>query len=110
MKADEKLLGTLGLCKKAGKLILGFDAVAQAIQAGEVSLVVLAQDLSPKSAKEIIRIAQMHGTEHIHISAEMEDIKRRVGKKAGILAITDQGLSKAVASKAQARQHEEENV
>ena len=110
MKASEKLLGTLGLCKKAGKLVMGFDAVAQTIQAGEAGLVALTDDLSPKSAKEIIRIAQKHGVEHVRLGVAMEDIKRFVGKQAGILAITDQGLAKAVASKIAARQHEEESV
>ena len=110
MKADEKLLATLGLCKKAGKLVVGFDAVAQAMQAGEAKLLALARDLSPKSAKEIIRIAEKYGIEHVRLGVAMEDIKRFVGKQAGILAITDQGLSRSVASKIDARQHEEEIV
>ena len=110
MNADEKLLATLGLCKKAGKLIIGFDAVAQAMQAGQVKLLALSKDLSPKSAKEIIRVAEKYGIEHLRLGVAMEDIKRFVGKQAGILAITDQGLSKAVASKIDARQHEEENA
>ena len=110
MKTDEKLLAALGLCKKAGELILGFDAVAGAITKGEAKLLALARDISPKSAKEIIRIAERHNTNYVYLPAAMEDIKRIVGKKAGILAVTDEGLSKSVAAKVAARQHEEESV
>ena len=105
---NNNLLPAIGLCKKAGKLIIGFDAVAAAIQQNQVSLLALAGDLSPKSAKEIIRLAQGAGVTHLTISVTMNDIKRTVGKRAGILAITDQGLANSVAAKA--RQVEEESV
>ena len=99
MKPEEKALSTLGLCKKAGKLIIGFDAVAEFIKGKAPGLLVLAADLSPKSAKEIIRIADAQGFEYMRFGAAMEDIKRLVGKKAGILAITDRGLAKSFAGK-----------
>ena len=110
MKTNAKALSSLGLCKKAGKLILGFDVVAQAIRQGEAVLLVLTEDLSPKSAKEIIRVAENHQVKIARMSAAMDDIKRLVGKRAGILAITDEGLAKSVAAKIETRQVEEESV
>ena len=110
MEPRQKLLGALGLCKKAGKLIVGFDAVSGAIESGQVKLLATSKDLSPKSAKEIIRICQKHGVEHVPVGIAMEDIKRIVGKKAGILAVTDEGLAKSVAAKAAACQIEEDCV
>ena len=110
MNTNVKLLSTLGMCKKAGKLVIGFDAVATAIQRGEASLLVLAADISPKSAKRIIRLATDHGVSHLQLDVSMIDIERLVGKKAGILAVTDQGLAKSIAAKSKARQVEEESV
>jgi len=98
------------MCRKAGKLVMGFDAVARTIKSGKAGLLVLAGDLSPKSAKEIIRLAEIHQVKIARPETAMEDIKRVVGKKAGILAITDEGLAKAVAAKSMARQVEEESV
>ena len=94
---NEKLLSSLGLCKKAGKLVMGFDAVAQAMQRGEVHTLALAKDLSPKSAKEIAFLARRHGVPIAHTTAAMDEFKRTLGKKAGILAITDEGLAGTVA-------------
>lgn len=43
------LLGALGLCRKAGKLIHGFDRVEEAAMRGKVSLVLIASDASPRT-------------------------------------------------------------
>ncbi|MCL2578915.1 MAG: ribosomal L7Ae/L30e/S12e/Gadd45 family protein [Oscillospiraceae bacterium] len=99
-------LATLGLCKKAGKLIIGFDAVAEYIKRGGPGLLILTADLSPKSSKEIIRIADAQGFEYLQIGAAMDDIKRLVGKKAGILAIADQGLAKSFAGKVKTQEED----
>jgi len=110
---NNKLLSAIGMCKKAGKLVMGFDAVATAMRQGQVRLLALTGDISPKSAKEIIRIAAQYSVKHLTIdSATMDDIKRTVGKRAGILAITDQGLADSVAAKVavlRPRQVEEES-
>ena len=41
-----KLLGALSLCRKAGKLTMGFDPVAESAAKGKAALVLLAADLS----------------------------------------------------------------
>jgi len=95
----------LGLCKKAGKLTIGFDAVAEAARRGSVALLVLTRDLSPKSAGRITALADEYNVRHLFIGAAMDDIERLLGKRAGILAIADHGLAEVVA-----RQVEEESV
>ena len=102
---NARLLGALGLCKKAGKLIIGFDVVGESIRRGNVALLVLAEDLSPKSAGRITALAAERKVRHLTIGAAMDDIERLLGKRAGILAIADQGLAEVVA-----RQVEEESV
>ena len=102
---NSKLLSALGLCKKAGKLTTGFDAVERALRRGEVKLVVLAGDLSPKSAGRITALAAEHKVRLLPTGAAMDDIERLLGKRAGILAVADQGLAEVVA-----RQVEEESV
>ena len=106
---NRKFLSTLGLCKKAGQLIIGFDPVAEAIKAGKVKLLLLASDLSPKSAKEIIRIAKMHNIDILQMPAAMDEIMRLLGKRAGILAITGEGLAQVLKTSI-ARQEEENNI
>lgn len=47
------LLGSLGLCRKAGKLLHGFDRVQENAQLGKVSLVLLAADASERTKTHI---------------------------------------------------------
>ena len=50
-----KTLSTIGLCRRAGKLIYGFDAVVEAVKppGSKVSGVLVTSDLSEKTKKEI---------------------------------------------------------
>lgn len=51
MKPD-KLCGLLGLCRRSGRLTMGFDAVV-ALQKSKRVLVLIAADASPRTAKEV---------------------------------------------------------
>ena len=48
------LLGALGLCRKAGKLLYGYDRVEEAVLRGKVSLVLLACDASARTAQHMM--------------------------------------------------------
>lgn len=52
------LLGALGLCRKAGKLLYGYDRVEEAIMRGRVYLVLLAQDASPRTANHMCSVCE----------------------------------------------------
>ena len=49
----DKISGMLGLCRKAGKLVLGFDITVDAIVKKNARLILLAKDASPRTAREI---------------------------------------------------------
>ena len=51
--AENRLTASLTMCRKAGKLLLGFDAVKEAAQQKQVKLFLLAADASAKTEKEI---------------------------------------------------------
>lgn len=93
---NSKLLPALGLSRKAGKLLYGFDAVAAAIRGGTARLVLTSNDLSPKSLKEIRMIAEKHKTELMEADITMDEISARIGHRAGILAVCDSSLAGAV--------------
>ena len=95
------LLSTLGICKKAGKLAEGFEPVAEAAKAGEACLIVTANDLSPKSEKEIARVAAACGVQHLPIDAAMDELHAALGKRVGIAAVLDQGLAQTIRNKAE---------
>lgn len=82
----------LSLCKKAGKLILGFDPVIKAMKEQKLVSVMTASDLSENSKKEIDFYCQKLSAPIVQIPLTMNEIWYCAGKRAGIIGITDRGL------------------
>lgn len=93
-------ISTLGLMKKTGSIVTGFDAVEREIKnpASRICGVALAKDLSPKSRKEILFIREKHRPQLAvaALPADMEQIGSVLGKKTGIIAVMDMGFWKSV--------------
>ena len=91
-----KIYGAVGMMKKAGALLSGFDRVAEAVKEDKVHLIMTAGDISPKSLKEIQHVARRYNIEVIGIPVTMDEICRLIGKRAGILGAVNQGLADIV--------------
>lgn len=89
----DRLLSTLGICRKAGKLSLGFEAVAEKAAAGGIFLILVSRDLSPKSAKEMAFVTAKHNIPICTAPFDMEEVLQRLGKRSGIIGVADQGLA-----------------
>ena len=88
-----KLLSAISLSKRAGKLLLGFDQVEDAVLAGKAVVVLTAADLSEKSRQGINRVCEAKQIENLPIPATMDELWFQIGKRTGILAVTDPGLA-----------------
>ena len=51
----DPLLGALGICRKAGKLLHGYDRVEEAVMRGKACLVLLACDASKRTTQQLFR-------------------------------------------------------
>lgn len=93
-------MNTLGLCRKAGRLIYGFDAVLDELAKpnNKGAGILLASDLSPKTRKELVFRLTALGSSIPVIDTEqdMERISRILGKRSGIILITDEGLFRSL--------------
>jgi ribosomal protein L7Ae-like RNA K-turn-binding protein len=56
--APDPLLGGLGLSRRAGHLIVGVDAVRQALQHDQVRCVIMARDASERARDKVVRLAR----------------------------------------------------
>jgi len=56
-----RVLDLLGLAKRAGELVLGFDRVAEALDAGRVAALVQAEDASPLGRAKLAAKARVLG-------------------------------------------------
>lgn len=109
-RMNDSLLPSIGLARKAGKLILGFDAVSTACKNGTAALVLLSEDLSPKSRKEIVRIAQQYEIRWFDAPFQMGDIDRLLHKRAGILAVSDEGFVRMFLKHLPAHEKEDQTI
>ena len=96
MTQNERLSGSLGLCRRAGKLVMGFDMTVEAIQKGSAECVLLSCDCSERTARNIKRIAEENGTEIYILPLTMDEIGYAVAKRVGVLTVCDSGFSKKI--------------
>lgn len=89
----DKLIQDITLCKRAGKLVMGFDLVKDAMQKGNAIIVLTACDLSEKTLKEITYLTSQLEVEMLPLPYTLDDLWYAVGKRAGVLCIIDEGLS-----------------
>lgn len=93
---NNKLLTLLGFCRKAGKLMIGTQHVTDAVKAGKKALVIIANDISAKTEKELRYFAEKGKAVVERVDYSTADISQAIGIKAGVVATTDQEFCKAI--------------
>ncbi len=88
-------LGFLGICRKAGKLSCGHDAVKETIIKSTAQLVFLASDASERIFREMSHACSYEGKNIPIIRTEytMADFAAGIGKKSGVFSVTDSGFA-----------------
>lgn len=94
---NQKILTLLGFAAKAGKLSYGFDAVKTALAQGKSKLVLIANDVSPKSKKEVLFYSEKYKTEATVLAGcDMQIISHAVGRKCGIISVNDKSFAEGL--------------
>lgn len=75
---EERVVSTIAMANKAGRVISGSDKVMDALRKGNVSLLILAEDISGESAAKFLAIADRAGIESFRFS-----LKERLGSPLG---------------------------
>lgn len=91
--------GTLSICRRAGKLIGGMDEVKASCRKKEARCVLVTSDFSEKSRAEIAFECERHSVPLLDIPDTMFDIANAVGKRFGVMAVTDKGFADAIRKK-----------
>ena len=92
------LWGLVGICRRAGHLFIGFDAVAALAADGRAKQILLASDLSEKTAKELRFVAEKHAVPLAVIPTDKEALGALLGlqKPVGVIATDDGGFAAAM--------------
>ena len=96
---NDKILTLLGFATKAAKLSFGFDAVKIALTQSKSKLVLIANDVSQKSKKEISFFSEKFKTKVVVLTNyDMETLSHAVGRKCGIISVNDSSFADGVLS------------
>lgn len=90
---NNKFLSMLGLARRAGKTVFGYDKALASIHAKKVFAVFCAKDLSEKTKKGLVYAAENSNIKIISVSETLFEITTAVGMKTGIVGITDIGFA-----------------
>lgn len=89
----QRTLNILTMAKKAGKITFGFDCVKEEMLSKKALCVFITSDISGKTFKEISFYSEKYGIPYQSLDITMNDTEYCLGKRAGILSISDKGFS-----------------
>ncbi len=109
MSDEKNLLGVVGMCRRAGKIVIGTDMVCEQLRkhsfkktkSGEKPdiLVLEASDTSENTHKKISDKCIFYNVRHIRLESDCATLGKAVGKKtAAAVAIADKNFCKAILS------------
>ena len=95
---NNKLAGLLGIARRSGHILIGFDAVRAALLAGRTQLILLASDCSSKTEKELRFAGQDRACPILAIPADKDEIAGALGlqKPVAVVATDDGGFAAAM--------------
>lgn len=82
-----KVISTLSLAKRAGRLAIGFDAVKESVIKKLAYLVVVTGDISKGTYEKVIQFSS--GIPVVELSYTQEDIEKVFKKRFVVAAVTD---------------------
>ncbi len=99
-KTIQKLLGFLGIARKAGRLVCGTELVTQAVRNKKCCAVLCAADISPNTEKRLTDSCSFHRVPLRKTDIPMEAFSRALGKSSPVaaVAVTEDGFGRAVLS------------
>ncbi len=96
MDGNKKLLNLIGLATKAGKTMSGEFSTEKAVKAGKAWMVIVSEEASANTKKMFADMCAYYGVP-IYYFGKKEELGHAMGKQfRASLAVTDEGLSKAM--------------
>lgn len=93
MNSQQKTVNLLTMCCRAGRVIMGFDAVKEAALKGGISCVLVTTDISTKTLKELKFFCNNTFTNIFKIDLESDDMLNAIGKEVVVVGIADYGFA-----------------
>lgn len=95
-KSDEKILGMIGLCKRAGKLITGEQAVLESLRNSSSALIIISSDASAGTVKKITDKCKNYKKDYIVFSDRYTLGKYTKKEYAVSVSVNDMNFAKKI--------------
>ena len=86
----------LGLCRRAGKLTIGYDAVTDTVVKGEAQAVIVARDISNNTLSKLSKVCGEHMVRIIEIERSKEQMSLALGRLTAAASVTDSGFARNI--------------
>ncbi|MBE6838626.1 MAG: 50S ribosomal protein L7 [Ruminococcus sp.] len=95
----QKIINLLTICRRAGRMELGFDPVKDKILCGEAKCILCTGDISEKTLKEVHFCADRRDVPVYQLeNMSMTDIADSLGRRAAVIAVCDKGFASKIES------------
>lgn len=91
---QDRFLSLLGLCRRAGKMVIGNDPVIESVFKKKAELVIIASDCSKNTSKNVLVSTHKNNVSAVVCNYTKDDISYAVGKYCAVLSIEDTGFAK----------------
>ncbi len=93
---NDKFLALIGFASKSGNLSFGADSVNESLKRNKAKLVIIANDISDKSRKEIKFFASKSDVPVLDAEYDISVLSHATGKKGGIISVNEIGFANAI--------------
>lgn len=88
-----KFLNDLGMAKKAGRAVFGFDEVVKNVDMGVARTIYLTSDAANNTQKKVTRLCADYEKNMVTVPFTMYDIGNAAGRKpTAVFTVTDKGF------------------
>ncbi len=97
MNWQQKIVNLLTMCRRAGKLIIGFDAVKDTFVEGDIYCIVVANDISQNTLKKVNNMCDTFSNGKIpvvKVTLTIGELERYLCQKVAVAGICDRGFAK----------------
>jgi len=110
MTDEKSILGIIGLCRGAGRAVIGVPMICETLKKrserkmrdGEIAIIVVeASDTSENTHKRITDKCEYYDVKHIRLNADCDALAKAVGKGSPVaaVAINDENFCRALLTK-----------
>lgn len=107
---NDRLLSFLGICRRAGKLVIGFDPLKDAVEQSKALLVLVASDISGNTLKKVNTVTTGGNVPCYTVNRTKDEISFSLGKTCACLAVIDKGFADKLTQLILAEQKKEETA